>query len=493
MATEPVPAPPSSVSPAKSISPAQLQAELSSPKSAPPVARTPDPRAPTLPEPKEQKSSPDRPDFKAALRDRVKNAAPQEDATPKEEPPRKYLPKAEVKEEPKEEKKTAVSADDAPPAPKTAEDTPVPDDHKRVLPHDKPDTAKRIKALLADKEAARAEATAAKAALDEAKKAPSTPPEELAKLREEHEAAQKDLMRYRRLHDIDSDKEFAAKYREPVKQVEASIETTLKKNGLTDPVMEVIRKEGGFAAFSRSQKTFTVNEPDPDDSTKTIPTSRTAAELSRSWLNSMNPADSELVRASLGKQQLLKEEEKNAIAQAQDEAKTYFEGQTAAQRQQAEAAQQKAQAASKEYQDWVAEAKEKTEWLKDRPIPDNATPEQKAEITRHNEFNEQLRARLEKNPANVKEYGELKLEAAEAHHLRRTLGDKDARIAELEAQLSKSKNALRTTPKGGSLLKSDTAPKETNSNELGKNESPQDRLRSRLRKSMLGGQQGGDE
>lgn len=494
MANEPTQPPPSSISPAKPITQAQLNAELSAPKA--PVARTPDPRAPELPPVKEQQASPERPDFKQALRDRVKNAAPTEDAKPKEEPPRKYLPKEKEapKETPaKEDKKPVVSADDAPPPVKAAQDAPVPDDHKRVLPHDKPDTAKRIKAILAERDAARQEAASAKAEYEKAKAAPATTPEELTKLREEHEAAQKDLLRYRRLHDIESDKEFAAKYREPVKQVEASIETTLKKNGLTEPVMEVIRKEGGFAAFARSTKTFTVNEPDPDDATKTIPTTRTAAELSRSWLNSMNAADAELVRASLGKQQLLKEEEKNAIAQAQDEAKTYFEGQTAAQRQQAEAAQQAQQKTLKEYQEWLAETEQKTDWLKDKPVPDNATEEQKAEIARHNEFNEQLRSRLKKDPTNAREYGELKLEAAEAHHLRRTLGEKDARIAELEAQLNKQKNALRTTPKGGSLLKSTEAPKEKNSNELGKNESPQERLRLRLRQSMMGGQGNADE
>jgi predicted RNase H-like nuclease (RuvC/YqgF family) len=120
-------------------------------------------------------------------------------------------------------------------------------------------------------------------------------------------------------------------------------------------------------------------------------------------------------------------------------------------------------------------------------MPDNATEEQKAEIARHNEFNAQLRSRLKKDPTNAKEYGELKLEAAESHHLRRTLGEYESKIAALEAQLAKSKNALRTTPKGGSLLKSDTAPKEKGGLDLGKNESPQERLRMRLRQSMGAG------
>jgi hypothetical protein len=487
MANEPVQAPPSSVAPAKSISAAELSAELSAPKAAP-APRAPDPRAPELPPVKEQESSPPRPDYRDGLRNRVKESAPKEEAKPEPEKPRKYLPKAEPVAE-VAEKKAPVSADDAPPAKPDPTPDVVPDDHKRVLPHDKPDTAKRIKAILAEREAAQKERDAAKAELEAAKKAPSTPPEELTKLRQEYDAAQSDLMRYRRLHDIENDKEFAAKYREPVKQVEASIEAALKRNKFTDGHIEIIRKAGGLAAFSNSNQSFLFKEPDPNNEGQTRDVYRSAAQVSRDWINALTPADAALVQASLGKQQLLQEEEKNAIAAAQNEAKTYFEGQTAAQRQQAEAATQAQQKTLKEYQDWLKEANEKTEWLKDRAVPDNASEEQKAEITRHNEFNAQLRDRLKKDPTNAKEYGELKLEAAESHHLRRTLGEKDARIAELEAQLSKSKSALRTTPKGGSLLKSDTAPKEKD----GINAKDPTNFRDGLRKRMLAASGSGEE
>jgi hypothetical protein len=444
--TPAAPAAPASVAPvAKPLSAAELQREISSPPPAEraPAAEAPKEklRAPELPSIKEDKASPPRPDFKSALKDKVMK---KEEAAP-------------VAEAPKAEKKPAISADDAPPALKSeVTDAVVPDEHKRVLPHDKPDTAKRIKAILAERDAAKQEAAAAKAEYEAAKKAPSTPPEELLALKKEHETAQSELLRLRRLHEIHNDPEFATKYREPVKLAEKSIEDTLKRNGLTDPVLKVIQDEGGFSAFSRSKKTFTVNEPNEDGEMK--PVSRTAGELARNWLNSLPVADAEHIRASLGKQTLLQDEEKNAIAQAQTEAKTYFEGQTKAQREAAMQAEAARNATLKEYQDWLKATEESTDWLKDRTLPDNATAEQKADIERHNEFNKQLRDRLRKDPANAKEYGELKLEAAEAHHLRRTLGDKDARIAELEAQLSRAKGAMRTTPKGGSLLKDGGAP-----------------------------------
>jgi hypothetical protein len=210
---------------------------------------------------------------------------------------------------------------------------------------------------------------------------------------------------------------------------------------------------------------------------------RSAAELAKSWLGSLPLADAELIRASLGKQLTLQEEEKAAIESAKNDAKAYFEKQTATQRQQSEAAAQAQQKTLKEYQDWLKETEEKTDWLKDRPVADDATEEQKAEAKRHNEFNEQLRARLRKDPTNAREYGELKLEAAESHHLRRTLGERDARIAELEAQLAKSKNALRTTPKGGSLLKGGEPPKDAG----GINPKDPTNFKDALRRRMLAG------
>lgn len=453
------PAPASVASAAKPISVADLQREIA-PKAQPAPAPQPAPepkKAPVIPELKEEKPSPPRPDYKADLRKRVQAKA-EETAKPEA--------KKEEAPAPKVEKQEVVSTDDAPPVKKEAPKE-VPEEHRRVLPHDKPDTAARIKAILAERDAARQEAAAAKAEYEAAKKAPATTPEELKQLKEQHEAAQAELLRLRRLHEIHNDPEFATKYREPVKQAEKSIEETLKRNGLTDAVLKVIQDEGGFSAFSRSRKTFTVNEPDESGEMK--PVSRTAAELARNWLNSLPVSDAELIRASLGKQALLQTEEQAAIQAAQADAKNYFETQTKAQREAQAKAEEMQQKTIAEYQAWLKETEEKTDWLKDRPIPDGATAEQKAEIERHNEFNKQLRDRLRKDPTNAREYGELKLEAAEAHHLRRTLGDKDAEIAALKEQLARAKGAMRTTPKAGSLLKGDgAAPKkdEVNPNDI---------------------------
>lgn len=434
-----------------------------------------------IPEAKDAKPSPPRPDFKAALKERVlakKEEEPKPE--PKPEPEAKKVVTFEAKVPAKKE---AVSADDAPPPVKQEAPAEVPEEQRKVLPHDKPDTARRIKAILAERDLARQEAAAAKAEYEAAKKAPSTPPEELQKLKTEHETAQGELMRLRRLHEIEKDPEFTTKYREPVKHAEKVIEDTLKKYNFSDGTLKAIANEGGFGAFSASNKTFTVQEADPENPDQTRPVVRTAAELARTWLASLPVQDSEAIRATIGKQALLRSEETAAIQKAQEEAKGYFENQTKAQREASEKAQQAQQQTMKEYSEWLKQAEEGTEFLKDRPVPESATEEQKAQIADYNEFSKQLRDRLRKDPTNAKEYGELKLEAAEAHHLRRTLGEKDAEIAALKEQLTKTKGAMRTTPKGGSLLKGPNGGEEKKA-EVNMSD-PMAALRQGLRKRML--------
>jgi hypothetical protein len=463
-------APPSALGGAKSISAAELGRELTAPPrqeaaptlDAPPtkgrqIFREDNASNVTLGDDKGNREvEPTLPDFRAKAREMMKK---------KESAPAEEQKVESTKAEAAPVKKEAVSADDAPPAKAVATTDEVPEEHRRVLPQDKPDTAKRIKAILAERDAERAakaalaaERDAAKAELDAAKKSGAAP-EEIAKLRAEYDATKTDLLRYRRRYEIDSDPEFAAKYKEPVKVAEKAIEDTFKKYNFGEGTLKAIADAGGFGAFSTSAKTFQVQEADPENPGKTRPVVRTAAELSREWLNSLPIADSEAIRATLGKQSLLRSEEQQAITKAQDEAKTHFENlsksQQEAHRQQQEATQKQ----TAEYEKWLTETETATDWLKDRPIPDGATEAQRKEITDHNEFNGQLRSQLKKHPTTALEYGQLKLEAAEAHHLRRTKGQLEARIAELENQVKRGKDAQRTTPRGGSLLRSDEAVK----------------------------------
>lgn len=443
-APEAPPAPPSTVkSAAIPISMADLKQELarSAPAAAPaPVNNGPTEAAPVPVEHNNLKPSSIREKMDAAMA--AKRAAPKEEPAPKEIAP---APKTEAKPAAKTEVKAETENE-------------VPEEHRRVLPHDKPDTAKRIKAILAERDAERqakaalqSERDTAKAELEAAKKAGASS-EEVAKLKEEYQKTQDDLLRYRRLHEIENDTEFKTKYREPVTQAEKVIEEKFKTHGFTEKTLETIKAEGGFAAFSRSRRAFPVVLDDKDNPGEKKTVYYTGAELFRSWTSAFPMADEEAVKAAINKQESLRGEEAEAKTKAQSEARAYFENQTKSQRESQEqsAAQQKK--LSEEYENWAKETETKTDWLKDRELPADADEATKKEVTERNEFYKQLRDGLKKHPATPQEYGQLKLDAAEAHHLRRTLGDKDSRIAELEAELKKTRSATRTTAKAGSLL-----------------------------------------
>lgn len=471
---ESAPPPPSSVkSAAQPISQADLARELGN--RPPPSA--PQPKAEPVTPPVEA-PSPDKPSSFRESMDKAM-AAKKAEAISKDDAPPPKAPKAEKKVE-----ATPPKADVPP-----TKDEPVPAEHLRVLPTDKPDTAKRIKAILAERDAARDEAKTAKADYEAAKKAPSTPPEELAKLKADYDAAQNDLLRYRRLHDIDSDVEFKAKYKEPVAQIEKNIEESFKKHGLTEDFIKGIRDAGGFAAWSESGKAYVENVPDLDNPGATKQVTRTAAQLLHGWLNSgaINPVDAEAIKASLGRQSLLRSEEKAAIAKAQDEARSYYENQSKGQREAMEKAQQGQAGMAKEYEEFAKKVESETEWLKDREIPADASAETRKEIEEHNTFNKQLRDGLKKHPTTAAEYGQLKLEAVESHHLRREKGRLEARVTELEGELKKTRAATRTTSKAGSLM---TAPAKTA--EAQDDKLPPTDWRSRLDAKMKAGQ-GGDE
>jgi hypothetical protein len=179
-------------------------------------------------------------------------------------------------------------------------------------------------------------------------------------------------------------------------------------------------------------------------------------------MNGMDIADAELIRGAVGKQALLGEEKRAAVERAVGESKQFFEARQAEQQKQTQAAQEAQADIKTKYEARMKTVLETTDWIKDKPVPANANDEQKKAITEYNEFNKELRSRLEKNPTNADEYADLKLDAAHAHHLRREAGEQAKKIEALEAELARVKAGNRTTPKGGSLLsdKGKPAPKD---------------------------------
>ncbi len=375
-------------------------------------------------------------------------------ATEKESDPEKVI-EVKAKAPPKsDDKKAAPAVEKKEETPKKTEEEDVPEDQRKVLAHDKPETAKRIKHFLreiAKKDEAVAEA---RRELEEARKKPATAvnAEEYAELKKKFEEATQTAQILRRRVEIENDPDFKAKYVEPISRAEKSIADTLGKF-VNQATMKAIADAGGFGPFSRSTQQFTVTEVDPGTG-ENVQVTRSAAELARSWMQAIPLDDAEFIKTAMGQQRLLSEEARVAKEKEAANFKEHYEKQEAAQRAAVEGRQAAERKAAEEYSNWLAETTSKTDWLKDVEIPANATPEQRQQIEETNEFNKQLRDGLGKHPSTPLEYGQMKLEAAEAHHLRRTVGALESEVAALKEQLSKAKGAMKTTGKGGSLLTS---------------------------------------
>jgi hypothetical protein len=453
----PTPARPSSTqSAAKPISQEDLSRTLQ-----PPQARMDAPAREGKGPPQPKERGPALPDWKAKIREKVLapegGEKPPTGEKPPEKPEEKPEPKATEtppaktgeKTTPKETAKPATPPPDGDPAP---EMTIAELEEAANDPHAKPRDATRWRKLLYERRQAvtRAEAAETKLKETEAKLSQPQTSEELTKLREEHAKASDELSKYRRRFEIDTDPEFKTKYDEPAAHAEASIEATFKKHNLGASTLEAIKAEGGFAAFSRSTKTFPVTIVGADGE-KTI-VNKTAAELSRDWLNALPVADAEMIKQAVGRQQLLGEEKKQAVEKAVAGAREYFDSRSAAAKKAEEEQQQTQKQLAEAHAKWVKETTDSADWMKVEDVPSDATAAQKKEIEARNEFNRQLRSRVASVPKSAEEFHELIYDAAHAHHLRREIGARDERIKHLEAQLAKVKEGTRTTNRGGSLL-----------------------------------------
>jgi len=348
-----------------------------------------------------------------------------------------------AKEEPKTEAKTEQKPE------------PLPDDMLKVTPNDKPLTARRISQLL-EKVEFRDKTLAEKEAIIkelQTKTATSQGSEELTKMKDELENTRKDLLRYRRRYDLDSDPEVKSKFEEPVIQAEGTIKEVLNKYQLGEPTLNEIEKAGGFSEFSKSGKIYTIKEADANGDIVSV--QKTASDLVKAWLNAMPVGDAEEIRSAMTRQSMTRAEKKRFFEKETAEADKYFKGQEEQRTKFQQEQESNLEKTRKEYGDWAENQIKSKDWLKDKEIPSGATQDQKKQIDEQNEFTKQLRTMIKNPPTNsADKVKEILLGGVEAHHLRKENGAQAAKIKALEAELSKFKNGTRTTPKEGSLLSS---------------------------------------
>lgn len=391
----------------------------------------------------EQAAAADEPETKDPAPVKTEAKEPEKTEEPEETDPRKRIKKQieDAEKEAAEEKAEAEKQEDAPAEPSIEELTKLPEeskDWKKKTQERFIDMSRRIKSQ-AEKEAAiqkERDAIRAELEAERAKAKQSTAPnEDVQKQLDE-------LAMFRRQYQLENSPEIKAQFDAIVEQGEKFIGETLKGYGIAEATVKMIEGEGGFAAFSRSQKTAMVDGE-----------AKTYAEIAKDWLNGMNVADAEAIRAKLGEQRNTQDAKKRFIDAEKGKAKEYFTTQSEQYQSSVKAQQEAAQKQRELMENFYKKATTETDWMKEKEIPADASPEKKKEIEAENraarDYQKILHATL--NVQTIDELLAAALDSVAYHKTRLDLARANKRIKELEAKESKRKAASATTVKQGSI------------------------------------------
>lgn len=343
----------------------------------------------------------------------------------------------------------------------------VPEEELQVLQTDKPKTAKRIQALLErTRKIQEQEALTKKelAARDEKLKQLE---EELTKAKsvtvdpattEAIKQQQEELAMHRRRYLLDKDPEVKSRFDDRIAAAEKPVAEVLLRNGGGESLVKMIEQEGGWLAFSRSNKMVTLKDGQ-----------RPAAEVADLILSALPFADRQTIQAVTLEQITTKRERERFFDEEQKKASEYFRKQEEAVKQGTEQHRKQVEEAKQLIQKFRDDTIAKNEWLKEKEIPVDATPEQKAALEDDNKHTKQIRQELDKaiGVNDIPGMLEVVKNAVQFYQERReharTKAQADAVRAEnakLKAELDRIKNASKTVNRPGSILAANPA-KET--------------------------------
>ena len=347
-------------------------------------------------------------------------------------------------------------------------DDDVTDDDLVPLPHDKPKTVKRIQALLKKiDEAQSVNATTVKQVAEKDAKLKELEAE-LGKVKsvdpktdEAVKAQMDELSMLRRKYELERDPEVKTKFDSKIDSAETSIMSLLKDKGASEPLLELIKTEGGWSKFASSTKTITLS-----DGSKT-----TAAQLAETITGNLPYGDRKVLEASATEQVQIKRDKDRYLKEQQETASKYFEEREANWKKIQEENKGKMAHIQTVIKDSYDRAIKDNDWLQEKSVPTDASPEVKASIEDDNKYTKQLQALLKKSLAttDVKEAVEITFDSVRYYEQRRQNQRLQAQIdglkKELEAkagEMSKFKQAGRSVPKGGSISVASAAPTQTN-------------------------------
>jgi hypothetical protein len=346
------------------------------------------------------------------------------------------------------------------PKAEAAQDQDVPDDELKVLPHDKPKTAKRIQALLKRIDGVSSEAAKTKAEVLEKAAKLTELEKKLAEVQssdpatnEKVKAQLDELSMFRRRYELDNDPEIKTKFDKRVEQAETSINEVLIKRNAGKALLDIIKEEGGWNKFSNSTRQIPIS--DGEGGVMYSP----GAEIADQILQALPLGERKAIESAMLEQVQTNREKDRFLKEEQEKANKYFAERENISKKQAEENEKQMQEARKSIDAYV-EKQMKEEWIADKQIPDGATAQEKAAILEHNKYNAQLRGVLKKAVATKDLNGLLEIitdsvryfdERRKTDNLSKENATLKAELKAKQAEIDKVKGAGRSVPRTGSI------------------------------------------
>ena len=343
----------------------------------------------------------------------------------------------------------------------------VSEEELQVLPHDKPKTAKRISALLSKIKEVESRETETKKQADEKAKRLSELEQELSTVKSSNPATDEkikaqldELSMYRRRYQLDNDPELKEKFDTRIETQEFAIVDHLKKRGASDELVKLIQNEGGWARFASSNNTMSL--PDEDGGTRQV----SMAELADTIMNALPLGERKAIEAAMMDQLQTNSAKKLHYEEQVKKANEYFSKRDEEAKKAAADQQRQIEDAKKTVEKWQSEV-EQSEWLKDKQLPEKATPDQKQAVQEHNRYNSQLRSLLRKAISTTDLNGMLEIvhdsvryydERRNTVSLKREVDTLRSELQAKQAELDKFKGASRSVPRAGSVSSNAAAP-----------------------------------
>lgn len=406
--------------------------------------------APEQKEPEKKEAAPAKEPVKEPVKQEVKEEVKKEDDKPKtleEEFSREALRKAAA-----EEKK-------AKPEEQTAQEE-VPEEELKVLPHDKPKTAKRIQALLKKIEVTNSEVAKTKSEVLEKANKLAELEKKLGEVKtvdpttdEKVKTQLDELAMLRRRYELDNDPEVKTKFDSKIESSEASINDLLVKRNAGKALLDIIKEEGGWNKFSNSTRQIPVS--DGEGGVKYVPGSEVADQI----LQALPLGERKAIESAMMEQVQTKRDRDRFLKEEQQKATEFFTKREQAAKKQTEE-QEKQVAEARKSIDAYIEKQMKEEWLADKPVPETATAQEKAALQEHNKYNAQLRGVFKKAVGTKDLDGLLEIitdsvryfdERRKVENLAKENAALKAEIKAKQGELDKVKVAGRSVPRGGSI------------------------------------------